>query len=408
MESESGDSLDREVAAALEGVRLQELDERSGRAARGARRPGDRVQRGGQELIYGTVQGLSGDDVIVELGPTMQGVIALAEFETPPAIGLSFEFTLHGQEDGLWLLSRRGARQLAAWDQLAVGGTCKAEVVGINAGGLELKVGPLSAFMPASQVALHRIEDLSSLLGQTLVCEVLELSSERQRVVLSRRAVLEREREEGRREALGRLTPGSTLTGTVTRIEPFGAFVDVGGGVEGLVHVSNVARRRVQHPEEVLAVGQEVRALVLEVKEGGRRISLGIKQLEPDPWDGARAKYPDGALLTGTVTRLSDFGAFVELEPGLEGLVHVSQLASHRVANPREAVESGETVSVRVLAVDPNARRISLSRLDERGALLGSEEAADGETIEQVVRASSAQRATTNLGSLFKKALGER
>jgi ribosomal protein S1 len=406
MSVDSGDSLDREVAAALEGVRLQELDEHG--SSRRGRRPGDRVQRGGQELIYGTVQGLSGDDVIVELGPTMQGVIALSEFEEPPAIGLSFEFTLHGQEDGLWLLSRRGARALAAWDQLAVGGACKAEVTAVNAGGLELEVGPLRAFMPASQVALHRVEDLTPLLGQTLVCEVLELSPERQRVVLSRRAVLEREREEGRREALGRLTPGAALTGTVTRIEPFGAFVDVGGGVEGLVHVSNVARRRVQDPGEVLQVGQQVRALVLELKEGGKRISLGIKQLEPDPWDGARAKYPEGTLLSGTVTRLSDFGAFVELEPGLEGLVHKSQLAGHRVGSPREVVRVGEQLAVRVLAVDPSARRISLSRLDERGALLGSEEAADGETIEQVVRAGDAQRATTNLGSLFRKALGDR
>jgi small subunit ribosomal protein S1 len=346
--------------------------------------------------------------VIVELGPTMQGVIQLAEFESPPGVGLSFEFTLHGQEDGLWLLSRRGARLVAAWNELEAGATCKAEVMAVNTGGLELKVGPLRAFMPASQVALHRVEDLGDLVGQTLTCEVLEVEPEKKRVVLSRRAVLEREREEGRTEALGRISPGATLTGKITRIEPFGAFVDVGGGVEGLVHVSNLSRRRVEKPDDFVKVGQDVRVMVLELKEGGKKIGLGMKQLEPDPWDHARASYPEGRLLTGTITRLADFGAFVELEPGLEGLLHVSQLATQRVNSPREVVKAGESVSVRVISVDPHARRISLSRLDDRGALLGSEESADGDTIDEVVRASNAQKATTNLGALFKRAMKDR
>jgi 4-hydroxy-3-methylbut-2-enyl diphosphate reductase len=137
-------------------------------------------------------------------------------------------------------------------------------------------------------------------------------------------------------------------------------------------------------------------------------IGLGMKQLEPDPWDHARASYPEGRLLTGTITRLADFGAFVELEPGLEGLLHVSQLATQRVNSPREVVKAGESVSVRVISVDPHARRISLSRLDDRGALLGSEESADGDTIDEVVRASNAQKATTNLGALFKRAMKDR
>lgn len=401
MSTQSGDPLDREVADALAGINLQELDDQG----RPGQRPGQIVKQGGQELIHGTVQGISGSDVIVELGPTMQGVIQVSEFETPPLVGQSFQFSMHGQEDGLWILSRKGARLMAAWNELTVGASCKAEVTGVNTGGLELKVGPLAAFMPASQVALHRIEDFTPMIGEVMTCEVLEVVPEKKKVLLSRRKVLEREREEARSETMGRLTPGARVTGTVTRIEAFGAFVDV-GGIEGLVHVSNLSRRRVEDPNDVVHTGQQVEVLVLELKEGGKKIGLGMKQLEPDPWDQARYKYPEGHVQTGRVTKLMDFGAFVELEPGLEGLVHVSQLATHRVNSPRDVVKAGEELSVRVQSVDPNARRISLSRLDERGALLGSDEAADGDTIDQVVRSSGQNQATTNLGNLFKKALG--
>jgi ribosomal protein S1 len=255
-------------------------------------------------------------------------------------------------------------------------------------------------------VALHRVEDFTPMLGQVLTCEVIELVPEKKKVLLSRRKVLEREREEQRSTARERLSPGAVVTGTVTRVEAFGAFVDVGGGVEGLVHVSNLSRKRVEDPNEVVKTGQQVQVMVLELKEGGKKIGLGMKQLEPDPWNEAHFKYPEGQVLDGRVTRLMDFGAFVELEPGLEGLVHVSQLTGQRVNHPREVVKVGELLSVRVQAVDPSARRISLSRLDERGSLLGSDEAVDGDTIDQVVRAGGSQQATTNLGNLFRKALG--
>lgn len=402
MSTNSDDALDREVAAALDGINLQNV----GGTDPSGRRDGEIIKKGGVEMTRGTVAGLSGDDVIVELGPTMQGVISVKEFDEPPEIGQGFDFSMHGQEDGLWILSRKGARMMAAWNELQPGARCKAEVSGVNTGGLELKVGPLSAFMPASQVALHRIEDFSEFVGQTMECEVLEVEPERKRVLLSRRKVLELEREEKRGEAMGRVVPGAKLTGTVTRIESFGAFVDL-GGLEGLMHVSNISRKRVDDPNEVLKTGQQVQVLVLEIKEGGKRIGLGMKQLEPDPWDDASYKYPEGTLLQGRVTRLMDFGGFVELEPGLEGLVHVSQLGQGRVNHARDILKEGEELTVRVISVDSSARRISLSRLDDRGAVLGSEEAADGDTIDQVVRDSGTNQATTNLGSLFKKALGD-
>ena len=396
MSTERDESLDREVESALEGVNLQELDEEG-------RTPAQRKDAG---LMRGTVTGTSGDDVIVELGPRMQGVISGQEFDTPPAVGDQFDFSLHGQEDGLWILSRKEAKALAAWDEVTVGARVEARVTGQNKGGLEAKIGPLSAFLPASQAGLSRIEDLSAFIGQTLECAVLEVDSGRKRVLISRRAVLEEQRDDERRESLSSIEVGATVTGKVTKIESFGAFVQVAAGLEGLVHVSNISRKRVDDPSTVLAVGQQVQVRVLSIEEGGRRIGLGMKQLEPDPWDGAEGRHPVGAIVAGKVVSLMDFGAFVELEPGLEGLLHVSQLGTERGRRVQDSVNVGEDLTVRVLSVDPVARRISLSRLDDRGALLGSEDAADGAMIDELIEQSQ-QPVGTNLGSLFKKALGD-
>jgi ribosomal protein S1 len=395
------DPLQRELDAALEGVNLQDLDD-SGHM------PRERARPGAPRLLKGTIVGVSGDDVFVELGPRMQGVIPAKEFDEPPAVGQRFEFSLHGQEEGLWLLSRREAKVLAAWDRLDVGARVEARVTGQNSGGLELSVGPLAAFMPASQVALHRVDHLASLVGQVLVCEVLELDRGSRRVLLSRRAVLEAERDEARAQAIGMLEPGQVVSGKVSRLEPFGAFVDLGGGLEGLLHVSNLARRRVENPAELLKVGQPVRVMVLELKEGGRRIGLGMKQLEPDPWDEAPHRFTEGQVLEGRVTRIADFGAFVELVPGVEGLLHVSQLGRERVRRPGDVLSVGQELPVRVLSVDPAQRRISLSRLDERGAVLGSEDAAEGPVVDEVIERTSANRAATNLGSLMREALERR
>ena len=391
------DPLDREVAAALDGINLQDLDE-SGQMP--STSGGERG--GGEKLVPGTVDGISGKDVIIELGPTMQGVIKVMEFDEPPAVGAKFEFTLHGQEDGLWLLSRRAAKAMAAWNELEVGAHCKAQVTGVNTGGLELKVGPVAAFMPASQAALHRVEDLSQFIGQTMTCEVLEVDPSRKRLLLSARRVLEAEREVARSETVGKISSGQKVTGKITRIETFGAFVDIGGGLEGLMHVSNISRTRVENPNEVLKAGQQVEVMILEIKDGGKRIGLGMKQLEPDPWDEAQARFAPGSIVQGKVTRLMDFGAFVEIGPGIEGLLHVSQLGSNRTARVRDAVSEGQELAVRIISVDPGQQRISLSLLDERGAVIGSEDAVDGSVIDEVIEQSSGNSASTNLGNLFK------
>lgn len=389
------DPLDREIEAALDGVDLQEI-----------RRADEEPAVEGRDRLYpGVVAGVSGDDVIVELGPRMQGVVSTREFETPPSVGDRHRFLLRGREDDLWILSLREAQEIAAWDDIEPGSLVRARVSGQNQGGLELKIGRHDAFMPASQVTVGREEDIASFLGQTLVCEVLEVDKKRGRCVVSRRRVQERERQEALQESLGKLHAGMVVTGKVSRMESFGAFVDLGNGVEGLLHVSNVSRRRVSDPKEVLTEGQEVRVQVLEIKENGRRIGLGMKQLEPDPWDDVEARYHADAQVAGRVVRITDFGAFIELEPGLEGLLHVSQLGRERVRRVDEVLKLGDEVTVRVQGVDAPARRLSLSRLDSRGALLGSDEAVDSDVIDAALAKPGDEGLRTNLGALFRRAL---
>ena len=397
------DPLLKEMEDALDGVNLQEIDEQGRMPSKKARKG-----RGEKHLLRGTVTGLSGSDVIVELGPVMQGILPAAEFEDPgPVVGKSYEFGLRGQEeDGLWRLSLSEAKALAAWDELEVGSRVEAKVSGVNTGGLELRIGPIAAFMPASHVSLERVEDLSGELGKKFVCEVLEVDRDRQRVLLSRRAVLAAERDAARQESLGALSVGQVVTGKVTRVEPFGAFVSLMPGVEGLLHVSNLSHQRVESATEVVQPGVELQVKILSIAEGGRRIGLGRKQLEADPWQEQAARLSTGSVVPAKVTRLMDFGAFCELSPGVEGLLHVSQLKGDRVRHPREVLSVGEELTVRVLSLDPGTKRISLSRLDERGAVLGSADSVESSEIDRVLRESSSGPRGTNLGNLFKRALG--
>ena len=406
--TDSPDKLSKEMEEALEGVDLQEIDlpprRRSGQA--GAAGPAGASPDEGR-LHKGVVVGVTGDDVIVELGPRMQGVASLSEFSEPPSEGDEFEFSLRGKEDDLWVLSRKDAQVLASWREIEPGKLVKARVTGQNTGGLELRIGPVPAFLPASHVDLKRVEDLSPLIGETMLVEVLEVDRAKKRVTVSRRQVLAREREQAREQTMGSLTSGQVVRGKVTRIESYGAFVEIAPGVEGLLHVSNISRRRVEDPNDVLKVGETLEVMVLEITEGGKRIGLGRKQLEANPWDDLAQRVGVDAVLTGKVVKLTDFGAFVEIEPGVEGLVHVSQLAAGSVRRASDAVSVGQELPVRVLSIEPERERLSLSRLDPHGALLGSEDAADSEAIDAALESGRQQPSLgTNLGDLFKKALG--
>ncbi len=352
-------------------------------------------------LYDALVAGKSGEDVVIELSPRVQGAVPRIEFEAVPPPGTPVRVTLVGREEGLWIFSVRAAKQLAAADELDIGSLVKGTVYGVNKGGLELKIGQTRAFMPASQVALEHVEDLLAYAGQTLLCEVLELDREKKRVVVSRRAVLERERKSTRRSASDKLAVNAIVKGRVARLESYGAFVDL-GGIEGLLHVSNLAHRRVEHPEELLKLGQELDVVVLSIEEGGKRIGLSRKLLEPDPWDAVGERYRPDQVVQARVRRLMNFGAFLELEPGIEGLLHVSQLGG-RARDPGQTVKVGEELTVRIQSLDPHAKRISLTRLAPNGALLGSDEAAAGAEIKEVL--GEARALSTNLGALLGKAL---
>ena len=360
-------------------------------------------------LREGSVAGITGNDVFIDLGEREQGVIPLQEFDEPPDIGQRFQFTLVDFDDDLWHLTRREARTLETWDALSPGKWVSAKVTGTNKGGLELAVGPLRAFMPFSQAGVKSADQAEEQVGQEMICQVLEVDRADQKVVLSRRKVLDEERRKAREESAATLAEGKVIRGTIEKIEPFGAFVTIGEELSGLLHVSNISHQRVEDPASVLQVGQSVEVQVLEIREGGRRISLGMKQLQAHPWDGIEQRLPPGRIVPGRVTRTADFGAFVELEPGVEGLLHISQLGLPRNRRVHDALAKGDELSVRIQSIDLEQRRMSLSRLTENGAILGSEEditEADlGEAGRTMTRDHNPPTSGTNLGSMLRDAM---
>jgi small subunit ribosomal protein S1 len=353
--------LQKELDDALGDLSIEELmDAEPGEAARPAE-----DAPAAEGVRRGTVIAVQGDDVFVDFGGPTQGVLPAEQFrdEPLPAVGDAIEVVVDDYDagEGLLILSRQGAVRAAAWETLEVGQIVEARVTATNKGGLELDLSGIRAFMPASQVELFRADDLGAYVNQRLRCEVSEIDRRGENVVLSRRALLEREAEAARREAWERLEEGQVIEGLVRSIMPYGAFVDI-GGVDGLLHVSDMAYSRVADPHDVVQEGQKVRVKVLKLDRDERRVSLGLKQTMADPWDGAEARWPPDSTATGQVTRLADFGAFVELADGVEGLIPISELAhGRRIRHPREVLDAGDAVRVQVLNVDPERRRIGLS-----------------------------------------------
>lgn len=336
----------------------------------------------GRASRRGTVVDIHGGDVLVEFGPRDQGVCPLTQFEAPPTPGDMLEFIVERRnpEDGLLLLSRSGAIRRAEWDSLDVGQTVEARCTAVNKGGLELDLAGHRAFMPAGQVDLQHIEDLSIFIGEKLPCVVIELDRARARLILSRRAHLDAERARQREKTLATLEAGATVEGVVRSIQAFGAFVDI-GGVDGLIHLSDLSWERIRHPSEVVRAGQAVRVKILRVETDHEppRISLGLKQTMEDPFRAESSRIAVGDIVTGRVTRLADFGAFVEIAPGVEGLVHISELSRDRVRTVSSVVKIDEVVQVKVLSVDPGQRRIGLSLRAAREAAEESDPARPGD-----------------------------
>ena len=325
------------------------------------------------EVVHGTIVRVDKDEVLVDIGYKSEGVIPASELSIRRSIDPSDEVTL-GDEidalvltkedaDGRLILSKKRARFELAWksieEKAQSGEPILGRVIEVVKGGLIIDLG-VRGFLPASLVDIRRVQDLDEFMGTELRAKVIELNRSRNNVVLSRRAVLEDERKEMRQAILDRLNPGDVIEGQISNIVDFGAFVDL-DGMDGLIHISELSWSHVNHPSEVLEVGQTVKVKVLDIDRERQRISLGLKQTQSDPWQQVIDAYGDGDEVEGRVTKVVTFGAFVEIVPGVEGLVHISELAQHHVENPREVVSQGDLVRVVVLEIDGERRRLSLS-----------------------------------------------
>ncbi|MFZ4755420.1 MAG: 30S ribosomal protein S1 [Miltoncostaeaceae bacterium] len=325
------------------------------------------------DVVSGRVVRIDKDEILVDIGYKSEGVIPLSELSIRKSVNVADEVQLgemidalvmqKEDQDGRLVLSKKRARFEKAWKRIeaasTAGETVEGTVIEVVKGGLILDLG-VRGFLPASLVDIRRVQDLDEFLGQKLECKVIELNRSRNNVVLSRRAVLEHERREVRQRILDDLEPGKVVEGTISNIVDFGAFVDL-DGIDGLIHISELSWSHVNHPSEVLNVGEKVDVKVLEIDRERQRISLGLKQTQADPWQSVIETYQINDIVPGKVTKVVTFGAFVEIHAGVEGLVHISELADHHVENPREVVNQGDELEVRIIEIDADRRRLSLS-----------------------------------------------
>ncbi|MCP4247281.1 MAG: S1 RNA-binding domain-containing protein [bacterium] len=353
------DDLAREVEAAMAAMDESELAELTGKAPAPQR---DQDEAGA--VRQGRVVGIYGDDVFVDLGGKSQAVVPRSQFgkEEVLEIGAPTEVVIERfePESGLLIASRDGAIRHAHWDSLFVGAVVEGRVTGMNKGGLEVNLNGIRGFLPASQVDIVHVKDISTLLSQKVCCEIIELKKRSRNVLLSRRKVLERERQEAKDKLLAELQPGQLHQGVVGNLTDFGAFVDL-GGVDGLLHISDLSYGQVSKVEDLLHVGQTVEVKVLKVDKERGRISLGLKQVKPDPWANAAEKYAVDTRLTVRVLRTEKFGAFAELEAGVQGLIPLSEMSWTRIGRASDVVKVGEMVEAVVIRVEPQKRRIALS-----------------------------------------------
>ncbi len=306
------------------------------------------------------------DGWLFDLGDDQLALVPSDDLTSEPALspGDEAELLVERPYGGQWAASLSKVDKLKLWDEFEhlakTGGTIEGTIIGRNKGGMSVDVG-LRAFLPMSQIDVHRVEDVSPYIGRHQRFKVTEFDKKRGNLVLSRRAIVEEKRDEQRGELLEGLTAGQEFDGVVRSVLDYGAFIDI-GGVEGLLHSSNMSWGRIDHPSELLRPGDEVRVVVLEWNPSRERLSLGRKQLLANPWDGIETRLSEGDILSGSVVSLADFGAFVAVEPGLEGLVHVTELSwTERIEHPREVLELKQAVQVQVISVDMQNRRLGLS-----------------------------------------------
>lgn len=387
--------INQAVNEAMAGLTMDDLltrvkttasapDASEARPVRGGRPSGVADEAVDNRVRRGVVAAIRGGSVFVDLGGKSQGVCPLEHFapadlnlpEQAVRIGEEHEFVFAGYNaaEGLVLLSRKGSVNHGGWDQLHDGDIVEGVATAANKGGLEVKINNLRAFMPAGQVDVKFTADLNLLVGERFKCQIIEIDRMEKRLIVSRRVLMEAELAVKREKLWTELATGQIVTGLVTRVVPFGAFVDL-GGVEGLIHVSAMSHGRVSDPGKIVRAGDSVQVMILSLDREKQRIALDLRYRMADPWLEVSTTYPIGAMVEGTVTRLIDFGVFVELAPGVEGMVHVSELSSRRVAHPRQVVSPGDRVRLKVLSIDLDKKRISLSISQAQSAEMAAAEA---------------------------------
>jgi len=348
-------ALESDLAEAMAGMSEKDMEQLYGEQ----RAQPAKGEQGGKK---GKVVAVRGKDVFVDVGGRTQGLMPVLQFpDGPPSPGDEVEVHIEGfHPDGLLLLTRKGAAVEADWSSVAKGMIVEARVTATNKGGLTVDVNGIRGFMPIGHIDIYRVDDPAPFVNQKLLCMVIEVDREDRNLVVSRRALLQREKEKLAEKFWAEVAEGQVREGVVRTIRPFGAFVDL-GGADALLPVSEVSWQRVKDPSDVVKEGQRVRVTVLRIDPEARKLTVGLRQLTASPWDDVQTDHPIGSVTRGKVTRTADFGAFVEVAPGVEGLIHISELAPGRVGRVTDVVKVDQEVNVKVLSIDVEARRMSLS-----------------------------------------------
>ena len=329
---------------------------------------GDRSLKVGRRLEDGSrhpgkVIKVHNANVFISLGGPDEGVVSVLQFEELPTEGQQVDVLIRSfnAEEGLYELAIPGETvAVNDWDDLNEGAVVEAKIESANTGGVECKVGNIRGFIPMSQLAEYRIETAADFIGQKLLCVITEANPRRGNLVLSHRAVLERDKEAKRKERMASIQVGDQCEGTVRKVLDFGAFVDI-GGLDGLIHVSQLSWEKIKHPSEVIKEGDTVQVRIEKIDAVTGKIGLSYRSAQDNPWNDVESRFPVGAVVSGTVSRLANFGAFVKLSTGVEGLVHISELAHRRVSSVSQVLQEGQEVEVKVLTVEPDSQRIGLS-----------------------------------------------
>jgi small subunit ribosomal protein S1 len=388
--------LERELNAALEGFDVKgTVSEETGRPRTAGGTPGPKEKKKGR------IVGIHNKDVFVDVpGGRGQGVLPMLQFtDKPPVVGDEVEFDIEGYDgaNGLLKLTMTGSVQAVTdWSSVTRGMVVEAKVTGVNKNGtgLLVEVNGIKGFMPVSQIDMYRVEKAEDYVNQRLKCVVTEVDPAERNLVLSRRGLLEQERQVKAEKFWATIEEGQVKKGIVRSVKPFGAFVDLDGAADGLIPVSEMSWSRVNDPSEVVQVGQTVEVVVSRLDRDTRKIGLSLKQLLRSPWDDFADAAKPGTKLVGKVTRVMEFGAFVEVAPGVEGLVHVSELSTMRVRRVRDAVTEGQEVTVQVISVDPAQRRMSLSLKALQAEAEAQDAATESAEKEEDIKAAEARMAS--------------